>query len=303
MRRLSKFRRKECAEKPEFVPEEAQAKLLDIFWRHPTLCSLDWVKRPKSARRSLDTPFGVLEVRLELGWEAFRDDKPLVHSACRSVRRSWYQPGRWPACFTDENAARAAALMHCIDGWITDWNVLFTFVEPINTEFTGLFWWLPRAAGSKDALVATATDAWQDVVATDLEDNYEFPDHNKLRGLVHPWGGLATPDLLKSCEDIRSRWRLPLPPFKRRTQGWYKSPSPYGNLVIRRHGGWVIEKKSAALCYLSGGAKVVCDKLQDALTLALIFAPICGDGRLYWRQPETAALEPALAGQVAEQGV
>ena len=47
MRKLSKCRRKEYAEKPEFVPEEAQAKLLDIFWRHPTLCSLDWVKRPK----------------------------------------------------------------------------------------------------------------------------------------------------------------------------------------------------------------------------------------------------------------
>lgn len=116
---------------------------------------------PKSARRSLDTPFGVLEVRLELGWEAFRDGKPLVHSACRSVCRSWYEPGRWPACFTDENAARAAALMHCIDGWITDWNVICNFVEPINTGFTGLFWWPP---GSKDALAAPVTGAWRYVV-------------------------------------------------------------------------------------------------------------------------------------------
>ena len=94
-RRLGKALRMWCAEKPEFVAQDVQAKLVDIFRRHP-LNALRWVTPSKSAPTSNDyclTPFGLLELRLDLGWTAFRNGEPLVHPACRL----WHgESGVWP---------------------------------------------------------------------------------------------------------------------------------------------------------------------------------------------------------------
>jgi hypothetical protein len=211
------------------------------------------------------------------------------------------QYDRRPAVFTDDKAAKAAALLHVIDGR----NVAFKLVEyndggltesvALAPQGSNLFWWLPQ-------------ETWQqlqkpmvrhDVVSSDLDDRYEFGSAEKLRSLISPWGMLAALDDIEDCRVIPRTFRLPMPTWQRRAQGWYELKSAYGNLVVRRHFGWVIEKNYAALCYLRGGSKVVCDKLQDAFTLALLLAPSADRG-LYWRRPGEA---PVLTrdGQIVQK--
>jgi hypothetical protein len=279
-----------CAEKPEFVAQDVQAKLVDIFRRHP-LNALRWVTPSKSAPTSNDyclTPFGLLELRLDLGWTAFRNGEPLVHPACRL----WHgESGVWPALFTDYDAARAAALMNCFDGW----GMVFSFFEPIDSKFAGLFWWLPPGARLKDD--SLVTEARREVIASDLEDGYEFGGSEQLRRLIEPWGLPADPDMVQACSKAREAWRLPAPTWTRRVQGWYELKTPYGVLACRRERGWVIERDSAALEYwwLSGKPKVVCDSLQDAQTMALRFAHVRDDpGHVYDYRPPGQAFLDAL---------
>jgi hypothetical protein len=285
--RLGKARRELCEEicPYELVTEDVQAKLAAVLARHKQLNSIEWLKPALRARNcALLTPFGTLQVSLQEGWKVFRNDEPLVHYRCDF----WGQHDGRPAVFTDYDAAKGAALLHALDGW----GVAYNFLEPTDT---GLFWWLPQDVWAAQQV----PEIRHDVFPSDLDDHYEFGGAEKLLPLIEPWGMPPARDILEDCKATCKAFRLPMPTWQRRAQGWFELKTAYELLVVRRQCGWIIEKNSAALCYmLADDPKVVCDNLQDAQALALTYAP-SGDGRLYWKQAETT-LDRARAGRAVE---
>ena len=282
---LGKKRRRfvEKVFKNELVAEDVQNRLAAAFANDERLHRIEWFKpllRPKN--RALFTPYGVLEARLNSGYEVYRDDRPLIHDRCTYPS--------YAAAFTDLDAAKAAALVHLKD----DWGGGST---PLQTSDDGLWWSLPEASHAPE----------YDYAYSDLDDSYEFGTE-RLRELTRSFGSPAARDIIESCEAELVGCRaavgiVQLPVWENPARGWFELKTPCGWLVIRRLVGWSIERDGAPMTYMTwnGEPKVIFDKLEHAKIHALRHAAenglfrCVGDGT-YWKEPTTHSSARSGAG-------
>jgi hypothetical protein len=314
MTKLAKRRRKLCEIicADELVPSDVQENIHQAFCGR-NITYRGWEKPPGKPRyfrcrdRVRHTPYGRLEIRLEGGWQAFRNGVPLVHSGCRN-----YGGRREPAVFLDDDVAKGAALFHLFDGWGLPFDLIAKPPQP-----DGLLFWddppvplaEPRQVFASDLNDTRLHRVDEELRALDLDPSQ--CDEPELRELVRPWGRPVTQELRKICDNAYDNvWGIPfekqldcldLPEWQRRAQGWYELQTPHGPLVVRRQVGWIIEVGAAALRYADPGPKVVCNHLRDAQILALMYAGK-NDGPLFWKQPDDP-VECAGAGESPESAL
>ena len=104
----------------DVLSAELDAEFVAAFGQIEQINRAVWQRGTGPKQRTLDTPYGRLEIDLREGFQVLRNGEPLVHFPCRTGK---------PALFLDERAAKAAALLHSPDGWGTE------YIEPNDRLF------------------------------------------------------------------------------------------------------------------------------------------------------------------------
>ena len=99
----------------ELVSDDLEAEFVAAFGQIEQINRVAWQKSTGPKVRTVDTPYGRLDIERREGFQVFRNGEPLVRFPCTTGK---------PALFLDERAAKAAALLHSPDGWGTE------YIEP-----------------------------------------------------------------------------------------------------------------------------------------------------------------------------
>ena len=160
----------------EHVSDTLEAEFVAAFERIDQINSAVWRKGTGPTQRTLDTPYGRLDVERREGFQVFRNGEPFVRFPCLTDK---------PALFLDERAAKAAALLHSPDGWGTE------YIEPNDR----LLAW---SASPQEQGFRQTQPIILDWPSSALPDDVIWSD---LCEFVRPWG--MTTDLSEFCKGLR----------------------------------------------------------------------------------------------------